>query len=192
MNRYGLLFGTENTLAVGERGKGSGDGCWLVIRWKERYRWWRRRIRRCKPRRVIPRLDFEIIISIFRMFHSASWWWLVSGISGKNLSSIVLLAIENILPLLVDDGRRWVALEGRVGGWLVWLLLLLVLGLPFPCPKSKSSSQFTESYKHALSRGLYTPPAFPAGVRPDSDGLNLSRMPIFWLWNGWNCPVTFQ
>jgi len=25
-----MVFGTENTLAVGERGKGSGDGCWLL------------------------------------------------------------------------------------------------------------------------------------------------------------------
>jgi len=110
------------------------------------------RICRCRPRGVIPRRDFEIVISIFRMFRSASWWWLVSGVSGKNLSSIVPLTIENIPPLLVDDGRRWVALEGRVGGWLVWLLLLLVLGLPFPCPESKSSSQFSESSKHALSQ----------------------------------------
>ena len=29
-NTYGWLFGTENTPAVGERGKGSGDGCWLL------------------------------------------------------------------------------------------------------------------------------------------------------------------
>jgi hypothetical protein len=55
---------------------------------------------------------------IFRVFRSASWWWLVLGVSGKNPSSIVLLAIENILPLLVDDGRPWVSLEGRVRGWL--------------------------------------------------------------------------
>jgi len=25
-----MVFGTENTLDVGERGKGSGDGCWLL------------------------------------------------------------------------------------------------------------------------------------------------------------------
>ena len=41
-------------------------------------------------------------------------------------------------------------------------------------------------------RGLYTPPPFPGGLRADSDGLDLSRMPNFWLWNGWNCPVTFR
>ena len=40
--------------------------------------------------------------------------------------------------------------------------------------------------------GLYTPPPFPGGLRADSDGLDLSRMPNFWLWNCWNCPVTFR
>jgi len=25
-----MIFGMENTLAVGERGKDSGDGCWLL------------------------------------------------------------------------------------------------------------------------------------------------------------------
>ena len=40
--------------------------------------------------------------------------------------------------------------------------------------------------------GLYTPPPFPGGLRSDSDGLDLSRMPIFWLWSCWNFPVTFR
>ena len=46
--------------------------------------------------------------------------------------------------------------------------------------------------RNASIRGLYTPPPFPAGLRSDSVGLDLSRMPNFWLWNGWNCPVTFR
>jgi hypothetical protein len=49
-----------------------------------------------------------------------------------------------------------------------------------------------EKREDASARGLYTPPPFPAGLRSDSVGLDLSRMPIFWLWNGWNCPVTFR
>ena len=28
-----MVFETENTLAAGERGKGSGEGCWLLV-WK--------------------------------------------------------------------------------------------------------------------------------------------------------------
>ena len=47
-------------------------------------------------------------------------------------------------------------------------------------------------HNRAIVWGLYTPPPFPGGLRADSDGLNLSRMPIFWLWNCWNCPVTFR
>ena len=43
-----------------------------------------------------------------------------------------------------------------------------------------------------FSGGLYTAPLFPAGLRSDSVGLDLSRMPIFWLWNCWNCPVTVR
>ena len=62
------------------------------------------------PRRLIPRLHFEVIIPIVHVFRSASWWWLVSGVLGKNPPSIVLLTIENILPLLVDDRRNWVSL----------------------------------------------------------------------------------
>ena len=57
-------------------------------------------------------------------------WWLVSGVSGKSQSSIVLLTIENVRPLVVDDGRRWVSLEGHV---------------------RKSSSQFSEGSKRVLS-----------------------------------------
>ena len=39
--------------------------------------------------------------------------------------------------------------------------------------------------------GLYTPPPFPARLQSDSIRLNLSRMPNFLLWSGWNCPVIF-
>jgi len=91
------------------------------------------------PRRVIPRLYIEIVVPNFHVFRrSASGWWLVSGVSGKSQYSIVLLAIEKVRPLVVDDVRHWVSLEGRVRGWLVWLFV--VLGRPFPCPNSKSSS----------------------------------------------------
>ena len=38
--------------------------------------------------------------------------------------------------------------------------------------------------------GLYTTPLFPSRLCLDSVGLDLSRMPIFWLWNCWNCLVT--
>ena len=37
--------------------------------------------------------------------------WLVSGVSGKPQSSIVLLAIENVWPLVMDDEQRWVSFE---------------------------------------------------------------------------------
>ena len=79
--------------------------------------------------------------------------WLVSGISGKSQSSIVLLTIENVRPLVVDDRQCWVSLEGHVRSWLAWLFLLLpVLGFLFPCPNSKSSSQFSEGSKCVLSQ----------------------------------------
>ena len=76
-------------------------------------------------------------------------WWLVSGVSGEYPSSIVLLAIENVLPLLVDDGRHWASLEGRVRGLLNDLSYY---GLSFSCPNSKLPSQFSEGSKRVLSQ----------------------------------------
>ena len=166
-----MVFGTENTLAVGERGKGSGDVCWLlegkngmggggegfgganresaarrdravtVLSSSSRRPNSASRSSRFASnsssssqlsscRRGVDSLGFRG--ELFRVSTSKSssqfsvcsavvlvGWWLVSGVSGKSQSSIVLLAMENVRPAVVADARRWVSLEGRVRGCLV-------------------------------------------------------------------------
>lgn len=63
---------------------------------------------------------------LFRVSTSKSWsqfsvclaavCWFVSD---KSQAFIVLLAIENARPLVVDDERCWTSFEGRVRGWSV-------------------------------------------------------------------------
>ena len=168
-----MAFGTENTVAVGERGKGSRDGegftdanresaarrnrtmtltvpsssscaqiehCRQLVAFRLHFQFiipalfsnippsWRKYLR--LPKRVVPCLYFKTVTPIFCLFHGG-WVVVVSRVSDKSQSSIVLLAIENVRPLAVDDGQCWVSLEGRVHGWPVWLfLILLVLSIP--------------------------------------------------------------
>lgn len=143
-----IVLGTENTLAVGERGKGSGDGCWTLVgkngiggggkelAAKRESAAGRERVvtvlsssslrpnsessfasnsssssqlssHRCGVDNVgfrgeLFRVSTSKSSSQFSVCSAAVCWF----VSGKSQSSIALLAIEKVRPLVVEEEQR--------------------------------------------------------------------------------------
>ena len=93
----------------------------------------------------------------------------------------------NLLPITLI--RLWSNSDGTTD-WAKRCHHILETTLHLVSAVVTATSQVT-SAEHAKNWGLYTLPPFPGRLHSDSNGLNLSRMPIFWLWSCWNFPVTF-